>query len=222
MFYSFFNSQTRSRHVSLFSYSFNSTLWFARTAKSTILLVFSFLLIIIRSGRLTEIRWSVCISKSLRSLCLLFSRIDSGLCIYHLFVWSNFNFLHKSQWITFPTQSCIVLYSFCANLQHSLIIWLIVSSLSLHNLHLLFCCVLSILALIQLVLMALSCAVIRRDLAFLARFLFLSHVNLFSCEMSLVSRLKRPENCFFFPTLFYGYCRSAGPRIVCIVIGGCK
>ena len=43
-----------------------------------------------------------------------------------------------SQWITFSTQSCLVLYSFCINLQHSLIIWLIISCLSTHNLHLLF------------------------------------------------------------------------------------
>ena len=126
-----------------------------------------FLLIIIWSGRLAKIRWSVCMSKSLRSLCISFSRTDSWLSIYHLFVWSNFNFLHNSQWISLPTQSCLVLYSFCANLRYSLM-WLIVSSLSPHNLHLLFCCVLSILALIWLVLEAFFffvcvCFGIRRD-----------------------------------------------------------
>ena len=87
------------------------------------------LLIIIRSGRLVEIRGSICMSKSKRRLCFSFSRTDTGLYNYHLFVWSNFNFCHNSQWITLPTQSCLVLYSFCANL-----------------LHLLFCYVLSILA----------------------------------------------------------------------------
>ena len=50
------------------------------------------------------IRWFVCISKSQRSFCVSFTRTDSGLCIYHLFVWSNFNFFHDSQWITFPNQ----------------------------------------------------------------------------------------------------------------------
>ena len=40
--------------------------------------------------------------------------------------------------ITLPTQSCLVLYSFSANLLHSLIMWLIVLSLSPHCLHLLF------------------------------------------------------------------------------------
>ena len=120
------------------------------------------LLIIIRSGLLAEIRWSVCISKSHRSLYVSFSWADGGLYIYHLFVMSNLNFLHISQWIILPTQSCLVLYSFCDNLLHSLM-WLMVSSLSLHSLHLLFCCVLSILALIWLVLTALFCAAIRRD-----------------------------------------------------------
>ena len=109
---------------------------------------FFFLVIIIRSSCLAEIRWSVCISKSQRSLCISFSRTASGLCPNHLFVWSNLNLLHHSQWITLPTQSCLVLYSFCANMQHSLIMWLMVSSLVPHNLHQLFCCVLSILALI--------------------------------------------------------------------------
>ena len=47
------------------------------------------LLIIIMSGCLTYIRWSVCVSKSHRSLCVLLSRTDAGLCIYHMCVWST-------------------------------------------------------------------------------------------------------------------------------------
>ena len=78
--------------------------------------------------------------------------LDVGLCIYHLFIWSNGYFLHNSQWTTLPTQSCLILYSFCDNLLYSLITWLMVSSLSWHNLHLLFCCILSTFALIWLVL----------------------------------------------------------------------
>ena len=46
---------------------------------------------------------SVCISKSQRSLCTSFSRTDSRLCIYHLFIWSNFNFSLNSQWNTLRT-----------------------------------------------------------------------------------------------------------------------
>ena len=159
MFHSFFNSLARSRYLSFFSHSF-SFIQSAGTKKSAILQVlfsfflFFFLLIIIRSGLLAEMRWSVCMSKSHRSLCVSFSRTGAGLCIYHLFVWSNLNFLHISQWITLPTQSCLVLYSFCANLLHSLIMWLMVSSLSPHRLHLLFCWVLSILALIYYLLLS--------------------------------------------------------------------
>ena len=126
MFHYFFNFLARSWYLSLFSHSFNFTLWFAGTAKSTILQVFSFLLFIIRSGRLAEIRWFVCISKFQRSLCVSFSRTDSGLCIYHSLVWSDLNCLHNSQWITFPTHLCLVIYSFCANMLPSLIMWLTV------------------------------------------------------------------------------------------------
>ena len=133
----------------------------------------SLFLLIIRSGLQAEIRWLVCMSKSHRSLCVSLSRTDAGLCICHLFVWSNVNFLHISQWIPLPTQSCLVLY-FCTNLLHSLIMWIMVSSLSPHNLHLLFCCILSILALIWFVLMALFCAAIRRDSVSLRKFPFLS------------------------------------------------
>ena len=81
------------------------------------------------SGRLDGIRWSVCKLKFNRSLCLSFSRKGAGLCIYHTLVWSNLYFLHISQWITLPTQLCLALYSFYANLLHSLIMWLIVLSL---------------------------------------------------------------------------------------------
>ena len=112
------------------------------------LLLLLLLLIIIRSCRLAKIRWSVCISKSQRSLCVSFSRTDSGLCIYHLFVWSNLNFLHSPLWIILSTQSCLVLYFFFDDLLHLLIMWLIILTLSPHNLHLLFFSVLSILALI--------------------------------------------------------------------------
>ena len=49
-------------------------------------LFFFLLLISIRSGLLAEIMWSVCMSKSHRSLFVSFSRTDAGLCIYHFFV----------------------------------------------------------------------------------------------------------------------------------------
>ena len=133
-----------------------------------------FLLIIIRSGLLIGISWSVCMLKSHRSLRVALSRTGAGLDIYHLLVWSNLSFLLVSQWITLPIQSCLALYFLCANLLHSLIIWLLISSLSPQSLHLLFCWVLSILTLIWLVLMALSCAAIRRDSISLLRSRFSS------------------------------------------------
>ena len=119
------------------------------------LFFFSWSFIIFRSSLLIGIERSVCSTKLRRILCISFSSKDSGLCIYHLFVWSNFNFLHNSQWISLPTQSSLVLYSFFVNLLHSLIMWLIVSSLTPYNLHLQFSCVLSILSSIWLVLMSL-------------------------------------------------------------------
>ena len=117
MFHGFFNSLARSRYLSFFSLSFRFILWSAGTAKSTILqILFFFLLIIMGFGLLAGIRWSVRILKCHRSLCKSFSRTVAGLCIYHLFVWSNWNFQHIFQWIALPTQSCLALYTFCANL----------------------------------------------------------------------------------------------------------
>ena len=101
MFHSFFNSLATSRYLSFFSLSFRIILWSAPTAKSTILQIF-FLLNIMRSGLLARIKWSVCMLKSHRGLCVSFSRTGARLCRYHLFVWSNWNFLHISQWTTLP------------------------------------------------------------------------------------------------------------------------
>ena len=77
MFHHFFNSLARSRYLSFFSHSFSFILWSVGTAKPTILQIFSFFfffffLIIIRSDLLAEIRWSICMSKSHRSLCVIF------------------------------------------------------------------------------------------------------------------------------------------------------
>ena len=147
----FFNSLARLRYLSFFSVFlyfcffvifFNFTQWSARTAKSTIWLlffvVFFCFFFIIRSARLVKIKRSICISKSQRNFCVSFSRTDAGLCIYHLFACPNFSFFHNSQLISLPTLPNLVLYSFCSNLQHSFIMRLLVSSVSPHYLHLLF------------------------------------------------------------------------------------
>ena len=137
-----------------------------------------------------------------------------------MFLWSNQNFLHISLWITLPTHFCLVLFSFCGNLLHALIILLIVSSLSPHNLHLLFCGVLSLLAFICLVLEALFCAAIWRDSVSLLKFPFITHVQVFSSEMLLLVVLS--VHNVFLPFLFPYYCRSVGHRVVSIIFDGCN
>ena len=155
-----------------------------------------FLLTNTRSGRRTEIWLMIRLYFKIPQnfVCLIFQ--DGFWVAYISFVrMVKFKLLHNSQWITLSTQSCLVLWSLCANLLHSLIMWLIVSSLSQHSLHLLFCCVLSILAFDFL--MALFCAVIRRDSVSFLRFPFRSHFQVFSCEISVVFCLKRLYFCFF-------------------------
>ena len=81
MFNSFFNSLARSWYFSFFLH-FLSTLLSGQPGHNPATSLF--LSIIIRSGRLAEIRWSVRISKSQRSLCISLSKTDSGLCrVFH-------------------------------------------------------------------------------------------------------------------------------------------
>ena len=122
MFHSFFNSIARSRYLSFFSHSFSFILGSAGTAILTILKV-PFFYWSLWSLVLVEIRWSVCMSKSHRSLWVSFFWPGAELCIYLLFVWLNLNFLHISQWITLPTQSCLVFYTFCAIITIVIIIY---------------------------------------------------------------------------------------------------
>ena len=116
MFHSFFNSLARSRYVSFFSHSFSFILWSAGKAKSTILQILFFVLLIIRSGFLAEIRWSVCMSKSDRSLCVSFSRtcaefiiiiiiiIIYSLRVFHISVswWFFTGFWETASFLKFP------------------------------------------------------------------------------------------------------------------------
>ena len=93
---------------------------------------------------------------------------------------------------------CPVLYFFCASLLYLLIMWLIVSSLSPHNLHLQFCCILSIFA---LVLMA-FCAIVWRDSVSLFWFPFRSHVQIFLYVIYAVYCLKYMCSSFSFLSCF--------------------
>ena len=126
----------------------------------------------------------------------------------------------------------LVLYSFRANLLHSLIIWLIISSLSQNNLHLQFSCVLSIHTLIWLVIMTLFCDAIWRDSVSLLRFPFHSHFQFFPCDMLLICLLIHPWNCFsshfcfviivillvFFLTIVSGSCNQSSSVLFNVVL----
>ena len=68
------------------------------------------LLITIRSGFLAEIRWSVCISKSHRSLCVSFSRTAADVVHIRFVRMVKFKFLDISQLITCPP-SCVQSYT---------------------------------------------------------------------------------------------------------------
>ena len=142
-FFFFFSILVTSKYWSLFLLSLTFTQWFAGTTKSTVQQVLLFF-VITRSGRLAEIRWSVCISKSKIISRVSFYQTDSDLCIYHLVILSIFNFLYNSQCIIFLTQSCQVLYSFCVCFPCSFIMGWFILSLLPHNLILQFCCILSI------------------------------------------------------------------------------
>ena len=132
--------------------------------------------------------------------------------------------MHSSQWITFPIQSCLVLFSFSVNFLHLLIMWRTVLSLSSHNLHLLFHCVLSIFAVIYFILMTLFCVTIKRDSVSLFRFPHFSHVQVISYAISpnlkqnfIAYRSFKVSDCIFeihqlwqsdFSRVYSNYCCS--------------
>ena len=126
--------------------------------------------------------------------------------------------MYTSQWISFPTQTCLVLYYFYSSLLHSLIMWLIVSSLLSHNLHLLFCQAL-IFALLELVFMVLFWVTNKRDSVPFLKFSFFYHLQVFSNAISSFCRLKCLLNSFsnfcflaFADLLFFG-CSYFGSHI---------
>ena len=84
VFHSFLTSLARYRYLSLFSLSFNFTLRTAENTKSTIRSVSFFFFF--DSHKVWSSGWDLVIH-----LCISFSRTDSGLCIYHFYLWSNLN-----------------------------------------------------------------------------------------------------------------------------------
>ena len=101
MFLIFKDFLTRSWYLSFFSLCFNFTLWSAGTAMSTIRQVLFFLLIIMGLVVWLRLGDPFVYQNPYRSFCVSFSWTDSGFCIYHLFVWSNVNFLHNFHWINY-------------------------------------------------------------------------------------------------------------------------
>ena len=91
-----------------------SSIFFVVRQKDKILEIPIFFFFLINA----RIRGSVCISNSQRIVSVLFFRRKSGLCIYYLVVWLNLILLHSSKWITFPSQSILILCFFCASLLH--------------------------------------------------------------------------------------------------------
>ena len=106
---------------------------------------------------------------------------------------AKFIFLHNNH-------CCLVLYSFCNSLLHSLIFGLIVSFLSSHNLHLLFCCVLINFRIYIVCSLGEFCASITKDLGSLLKFPFVSQVRVFLCGISSSCYLK--YRCSYFSTHF--------------------
>ena len=96
MFHSFFQFPCKIHVLIILFTSFQFYSVVSRDSKVDNFVSSLFSLIIIRSGRLVKIRWSVYMSKSQMSLWVSFSGTDAGLCMYNLFVWSNLNFLHNS------------------------------------------------------------------------------------------------------------------------------
>ena len=187
----------RSRYISLLSLSFSFTLCSAGTAKSTIrqILLFFFFFCCCCWQSLGLVVWPWLDEPFVYQNP---EKYYSSHLLWRILGYTYIVCIVKFQLLAqFPVDHVAhsVVSSLCANLLHSLIIWLIVSSLSPHNLHLLFCCILSILVL-DIVFMILFCVAIRRDSVSLLRFPFLSHIHIFSSEISFVCRLNCPYSCF--------------------------
>ena len=106
MFHSFFQF-SRKVHVLIFSLSLSLTLLSAGTANSTIGQVLNFFFFLCCWLCLCLVVWlklrDLFVSQNPIEMCASQSRTVSELCIYRLFEWSNFSFLHNFKWINFPT-----------------------------------------------------------------------------------------------------------------------
>ena len=157
------------------------------------------------SGLLPCISWSVCTVKSHSILYLSFSITTSGLCSYHFSLTSIPYFLHISQWLFVPNQPCRLLYSYWANLLHSLNIWFTLSSAFPHIQHLLFSWVSLIFAFILLVLVACFCVAIIKSSVILFKHPFLSNPHRSSLALLIVYLINCPCNRFCAHCIFLSF-----------------
>ena len=102
----FFNSLARSRYLSFFLHSFSFIPWSAGVAKLAILHVLFFLLIIIWSGLLVEIRWSICTSKLFTPLVSFTSVLADGFSLEFEWQQVSSSLQDSSQYSGRPQQCC--------------------------------------------------------------------------------------------------------------------
>ena len=140
-FHSVFISLTKFRYLSLFSLSFNFILCPARTGKFSFSKVFFF----VNQVGSSDWDWVICLYIQIaeKLACLI---LQDRFYVVHIppIRMVKFDFFSQLPVDNLSQPFMCRLYFFCANFLHSRIILLIVSSLSPHNLHLLFCGVLSV------------------------------------------------------------------------------
>ena len=112
MFHMFFSSLTRSEYLYLFFFSWMRSVHSAKFIRWKVGIT-------AKPNILSWIWWYVYILISKRIVCVAFAKMDSGLCIYHLEVWSKVNPFQNFQWINSFIQICHVMYSFSGCLLHS-------------------------------------------------------------------------------------------------------
>ena len=132
------------------SFNFHSFVLFS--GKFLVIVSFSFSLIFTLWSAWTVIQWHVLFSFLFNYNMVWSPENFRGPipCDWFLFVHKPFGRMVKFQFLAqllvdhLPNQLCPVLYSLCASLPHSLIIWSIVSFLSPHSQNLLSCYILSV------------------------------------------------------------------------------
>ena len=131
----------------------------------------------------------------------------------------DLNFLNNSRYITLPTHSCLVLYSFCACLLHSLIMNNVFVSISSQPTLAIPLCIIDFRFNIIGPYDVILCCYQKRFSFSLKVSFSLSYLNLFVLEFT---NLSLEILIHFFSFLFLTYCCSVCPYIVTAVISHCN